>query len=58
LAAASYGTTHEEMFDVLTEDLDLSVFDLAAWLNNGDPLGRARFADESRGEFFFVAAPG
>lgn len=59
-AADYYGTTPENVFDLLVEDCGLRCFTMEQWLasNGGNSLERAEFCDEFRSgrNFYFLAA--
>ena len=54
-----FGSTPEDIFDVLHEGATLRLFLLDGWLDAGSPLTREGFVDQfSRGlNYYFVAAP-
>jgi hypothetical protein len=58
-AADCYGTTPEQVYDVLTEDTDLRLWLMSDWLRGRAALGRNHFCEQfyQHLNYYFVASP-
>ncbi|MFJ6696936.1 FkbM family methyltransferase [Streptomyces sp. NPDC091272] len=54
-AMRDYGTTSDDLWALLVDDLGYTLYTLSAWLAAEPGLDRAAFADELRAQWYFVA---
>ncbi|MBC2875779.1 MULTISPECIES: FkbM family methyltransferase [Streptomyces] len=57
-AMRDYGTTSDDLWALLVDDLGYTIHTLAGWLAAEPGLDRAAFAEELRTQWYFVAARG
>ena len=55
--AASFGTTHQMLYEFLVEQCALNISVLPDWLGGKPPLSQEEFISQTRFHYYFVAHP-